>query len=425
MWSVVWSALAKKKGDAMNNKATNKLSDSTLKKMQGKPATSDRFLSDGEGLQVKHSKQGILTWYFKYRTGGRDAQQYRIKLGNYPDLSLKAAREKRAQCRAWLAEGKNPKYQLTATVQETLKPVTVKEAINYWLTEYVADNRKDHDKLEKSFNKHIIRYIGNIPLAQCELRYWLECFDRAKRKTPVAAGHMLQASKQALKFCRRRRYAISNVLDDLIVSDVGKKAESRERVHTPQEMKDILRALDSGVFQAYYSNLMRLLIVFGCRTAEVRRSKVSEWDLKGNIWTVPKEHSKTKVTIFRPIPDGIRPFIETLIEKNKHTGLLLGEERADTTVSQYGCQAHKRLKHAHWTLHDFRHTFTTMLNDLGVEPHIVEHITAHQMPGMQARYNHARYLTEKLSALNLWMQRLGVLAGKSENVIVMATAKQA
>ncbi|ECT1019774.1 site-specific integrase [Salmonella enterica] len=409
----------------MSSKSTNKLSDSKLKKLQGKPSASDRFLSDGEGLLIKHSKQGALTWYFKYRTGGRDAQQYRIKLGNYPDLSLKAAREKRAQCRSWLAEGKNPKYHLTAKEQETLKPVTVREAIKYWLDGYAADNRKDRDKLEKSFNKHIIRYIGDVPLSHCEIRYWLECFDRVKRHAPVAAGHLLQASKQALKFCRRRRYAVSNVLDDLIVSDVGKKAESRQRVHTPQEMKDILRALDSGVYQAYYSNLMRLLIVFGCRTAEARLSRVSEWDLKANIWTVPKEHSKIKVTIFRPIPDDMRHFIASLIEKNKHTGLLLGEERADTTVSQYGCQAHKRLNHDHWTFHDFRHTFTTMLNDLGVEPHIVEHLTAHQMPGMQARYNHARYLTEKLNALNLWTQRLNVLAGKAENVIDIAAAKQA
>ncbi|HEC7608399.1 TPA: tyrosine-type recombinase/integrase [Salmonella enterica subsp. enterica serovar Muenchen] len=402
--------------------ATNKLSDSTLKKMSGKPTENDRFFSDGDGLQIKHSKSGLLTWYFKYRTGGRDERQYRLRLGNYPDMSLKAAREKRAQCRAWLAEGKNPKYQLNVTVQETLKPVTVRDAIDYWLKEYAADKRKDHDKLEKKLNKHIIRYIGDIPLAQCETRHWLECFDRIKRKYPVVSGHMLQASKQALKFCRRRRYAFSNALDDLIVSDVGKKAESRERVHTPQEMRDILRALDNGVYNPYYSALIRLLIIFGCRTAEVRLSEIKEWDLKENIWTVPKEHSKTNVAIYRPIPDAIRPLIETLVKQHRHTGLLLGELKADTTVSQYGRQAHKRLHHQHWTLHDFRHTFTTMLNDIGIEPYIVEHLTAHQMPGMQARYNHARYLPKKLEALNLWMERLDILAGKSENVVMIKIA---
>ncbi|EEN5588733.1 site-specific integrase [Salmonella enterica subsp. enterica serovar Typhimurium] len=406
------------------SKATNKLSDSTLKKIAGKPTENDRFFSDGDGLQIKHSKNGILTWYFKYRTGGRDGVHFRLKLGNYPDMSIKVAREKRAQCRAWLAEGKNPKYQLNAAIKETLTPVTVKDALGYWLKEYAAYKRKDCHKLEQKLNKHIISHIGEMPLSQCETYHWLECFDRIKRKHPVVSGHMLQASKQALKFCRRRRYAFSNALDDLIISDVGRKAASRDRVHSPQEMRDILRALDDGTYNPYYSALIRLLIVFGCRTAEVRLSEVREWDLRENVWTVPKEHSKTSVTIYRPIPDAIRPLIETLINQHKHTGLLLGEMKADTTVSQYGRQAHKRLKHAHWTLHDFRHTFTTMLNDIGIEPHIVEHLTAHQLPGMQARYNHARYLPKKLEALNLWAERLDVLAGKSVNVVVMKPVKQ-
>ena len=50
------------------------------------------------------------------------------------------------------------------------------------------------------------------------------------------------------------------------------------------------------------------------------------------------------------------------------------------------------------------YTFTTMLNDLGVDPHIVEsNITAHQMPCQQKTYNHSRYLQAKRDALNLWL----------------------
>lgn len=89
-------------------KALNKLSDSTLKKLVAVQAEKERFYSDGGGLEIKHSKGGKLTWYFRYRTGGREVAAERLKLGAYPELSLKAAREKRAQCRAWLAEGKTP-----------------------------------------------------------------------------------------------------------------------------------------------------------------------------------------------------------------------------------------------------------------------------------------------------------------------------
>ncbi|MDF8474050.1 site-specific integrase, partial [Escherichia coli] len=354
-------------------RALNKLSDTQLRKINGTPAQKTVFLNDGGNLTVRHSTSGLLTWYFTYRAGtGRGARPERIKLGNYPDLSLKSAREKAAQCRAWLAEGKNPRHEMNYTVQEALKPVTVGDVLTYWLESYAKENRVDYDPLKKRLNNHVIQHIGAMPLDKCELRHWLACFDRVAKQAPVSAGFLLQTCKQALKFCRKRRYAISNVLDDMSVPDVGKKPDISQRVLSNKELGELLQALDKKIFSPYYVALIRLLIVFGCRTVELRLSEIGEWDFTEMLWTVPKEHSKTKVAIFRPIPEAILPFVTQLVEQNRHTDLLLGEVKQETSVSQYGRLVHRRLKHPHWSLHDIRRTFTTMLNDLGVDPHVVE-----------------------------------------------------
>ena len=77
------------------SRALNKLSDTQLRKINGTPAQKTAFLNDGGNLSVRHSTSGLLTWYFTYRAGtGRGAPPERIKLGNYPDLSLKSARKK-------------------------------------------------------------------------------------------------------------------------------------------------------------------------------------------------------------------------------------------------------------------------------------------------------------------------------------------
>ncbi len=136
------------------------------------------------------------------------------------------------------------------------------------------------------------------------------------------------------------------------------------------------------------------------------------------LWTVPKEHSKTKVAIFRPIPEAILPFVMKLVEQNRHTGLLLGELKGQSSVAEYGRTAHRRINQTPGRC-DIRHTFTTMLNDLGVDPHIVEQLTAHQMPGMQRVYNHSRYLDAKRDALNLWVDRLELLQNNDEKIVVM------
>jgi len=403
---------------------TNKLSDASLRKMVGRESPGDSFYADGDGLSVKVSKGGILTWYFTFRIGGRESTSQRIKLGNYPDLSLKAAREKREQCRSWLAEGKNPKHQLSVTTQETLKPVTVKEALDYWIREYATHKRANAHKHVEQLNKHIFPYIGSYPLSMCETRHWLECFARVRNEAPVAAGYLLQMCKQALKFCRVHRYAVSNVLDDLTIDDVGRKQNKRDREHTRQELADIWQECSGRKFKPYYSSLLRLLVVFGCRTQELRLSRVTEWDLQEWIWTVPKEHSKGGEKILRPIPEEIRPFIKQILEQHQSTGLLLGEIKKPEAVSQWGRMLYKRLGHSEpWTLHDLRRTFSTTLNNMGIAPNVVEQLLGHALGGVMSVYNRSQYLPEKLDALNKWMERLGVLNSYHSNICFLKVAR--
>ena len=403
---------------------TNKLSDTSLRKMLGRESPGDSFYADGDGLSVKVSRSGVLTWYFTFRIGGRESKSQRIKLGNYPDLSLKAAREKREQCRAWLAEGKNPKHQLSVTTQETLKPVTVRDALEYWIREYATHNRANVEKHIEQLNKHIFPYIGTYPLSMCETRHWLECFARVRNEAPVAAGYLLQMGKQALKVCRGHRDAVSDVLDDLTIDDVGRKQNKRDREHTRQELADIWRECSGLKFKPYYSSLLRLLVVFGCRTQELRLSRVTEWDLSDWVWTVPKEHSKGGEKILRPIPVDIRPFIKQLLEQHQSTGLLLGEIKKPEAVSQWGRMLYKRLGHSEpWTLHDLRRTFSTTLNNMGIAPHVVEQLLGHALGGVMSVYNRSQYLPEKLDALNKWMQRLEVITSDISNVTILEVAR--
>jgi integrase len=403
---------------------TNKLSDASLRKMMGRNSPGDNFYADGDGLSVKVSKAGLMTWFFTYRTGGRETTPQRIKLGNYPELSLKVAREKREQCRTWLAEGSNPKHQLNVTVQETLKPVTVSDALKYWIKEYATAHRANVVRHQAQLEKHIYPYIGSLPLTMCETHHWLECFDRIKKESPVAAGYILQMSKQALKFCRVRRYATSNALDDLTIPDVGKKQEVGDREHDDDEIADIWRSCAERKFKPYYANILRLLVVFGCRSQEPRLSTWDEWDLKKWVWTVPKAHSKGGAKIIRPIPEAVRPFIEALHVQHKKSGFLLGEVKESSAVSQWGRGIYKRLGHkTPWSLHDLRRTFSTTLNNLGIAPHVVEQLLGHTMPGVMAVYNKSQYLPEKLDALNIWMERLDVLENNHENVFLLKVVK--
>jgi hypothetical protein len=69
----------------------------------------------------------------------------------------------------------------------------------------------------------------------------------------------------------------------------------------------------------------------------------------------------------------------------------------------------------HWVLHDLRRTFVTRLNDLGVEPHIIEalvnHVTGAARNGVAGIYNRSAYSTQKRAALILWCDHIAQITG--------------
>lgn len=392
-----------------------KLYDKHLKSVVGKNHSEPFVLTDGNGLSARVSVKGKVRWQYRYKIDGKNK---RMDLGDYPALSLVKARDVAVQCREWLADGFDPKQKRSLEREEKLHPVSVKEALEYWLVEYATDNRANLDKHRAQFERHIYPYIGNLPVEQVETRHWVECFDRIRkgisgeqRPAPVAAGYVLQNCKQALRFCRVRRYATSRALDDLITSDVGSKQNQKDRVLSIQELVDVLRLIEGTRLLPYYAKLIRLLIVFGSRTQEIRLSTWSEWNFTEMLWTVPKAHSKTGERIIRPIPESLKSWLLDLKAEAKSDEYILGRFKTAEAVSMYGSNLWKKLKHQEeWTLHDLRRTLATLLNDLGVGPHIVEQLLGHKLGGVMAIYNRSQYLPEKRAALDMWLEQLDIIS---------------
>ncbi|WP_308324445.1 tyrosine-type recombinase/integrase, partial [Klebsiella pneumoniae] len=103
----------------------------------------------------------------------------------------------------------------------------------------------------------------------------------------------------------------------------------------------------------------------------------------------------------------------------KSSGYLLGVVKNSEAVSQWGRSVYKKLRHSEpWTLQDLRRTLATHMNNMGIAPHVVEQLLGHSMPGVMAIYNRSLYLPEKLDALNKWYDRLELLAGNHQNVVL-------
>ncbi|EOX4226162.1 tyrosine-type recombinase/integrase [Vibrio cholerae] len=391
------------------------ITDSKLKALQGKTHDSNKPLkiSDREGLSVYHFKTGKLSFVFRYRYAGK-AQE--LTLGNYSKdgsdgLTLAKARKQAAECKQYLADGLNPKVERQLQRDQKLKAVTVKDALEYWLDNFAAKKRANHEKHRAQFQKHVYPFIGHLPLEQCETRHWVQVFDDVTsgthyRAAPKASGYILQNAKQALKFCRNRQFAHSIALEDLNIADIGEHQGKKDRVLSWGELMDVWDWAHDIKSNWYYRNLALLLVAFGCRTQELRLSKVDEWDLDEMVWTVPKSNSKTGSEIKRPIPELMKNYIQSVIAQSR-AEYLLGELKRPEAVSGFGGKLWQKLEHKEsWTFHDLRRTFATVLNDMQVEPYVVEQLLGHSLGGVMKIYNRSQHIEKKKVALDLWIAKL-------------------
>lgn len=387
------------------------LSDTKLKSMlKGHSDTTPKKIADRDGLIALWRNTGKVSFVYRYRFLGK-AQN--VTLGTYTGtefgVSLAQARKKADQCRAWLEQGRNPSIELKTIKQERQTPVTVQDALVYWLENYKNGKLVNASKYYQQFNKWIFPRIGYMPLVDCDTQHWLTVFDEYKKKAPVAAGYCFQRCKQALKYCRVRKYAISNALDDLKASDVGEKQKKRDRVLESTEIGDVWRWAKEYSPFGYYGKLFYLVCVYGCRTCEIRLSNIDEWDLESRVWVVPVEHSKNREKILRPIPDYIHNFLNELIQdaKQNKSDLLLTELKRPEAVSQYGRMMWKKFNHSKaWTLHDLRRTFATDMVDRGVNYFVMEKSLGHTLKGAIAHYVHSKLMKKQLKSYKKWLEKL-------------------
>jgi len=414
----------------------NKLTAAKINKLRKEIKGKTQSLADGLGLSLRLTpssrQEASALWLFRYRVGDRTTSPKSLTLGKYPDLSIAEARKKRDKCRQWLAEAKDPAIELKLGEARSLKPINLWEAVEYWIENYATDNRKNAKLNKQQLDKWIPEKIKLLPVDRLQTHNVLDIFPKNMVKAhPVAAFTVLSNLKLVLRYCAKRGYARASIeLYEIDIETIGARApSSKDRTLIKdgnwQELIELVNWVESEQCMPYYQKLLKLLYTFGCRTNEVRLSTVSEWDLEARLWVVPKNHSKTKAEIKRPIPKVLVPWLIELIQaaEQSDSDYLLGEVKTDKAVAVWGGSLSTKLGHEDkWSLHDIRRTVATGLADLGVMPHVIESQLGHKLKGVAGIYNRSDYLPEKDSALELWLERIELLKRKDENIVLLHQA---
>jgi integrase len=365
-------------------------------------------LGDERGLYLLVNPSGSRLWRFKYRVAGVEKL---LSLGSYPDTSLQKARAKRDAARILLADGGDPGAKRKA--EKRAQSATFAAVAEEWLQTKRAtltDStwQRDRDQLFKIVGP----YLGKRPIAAIEAPDLLAVLRKLEKRGVNDTAHRVRA------VCGRVfRYAIAtgrasrDISADLKGALAPKGTVSYAAITDPRGVGELLRAIDGFGGQKTTHAALRLAPYVFVRPGELRGAEWSEISFELAEWRIPAERMKMKEQHIVPLA---RQVIELFQELQIHTGggrfvfPALGRHMrpmSENTISV----ALRRIGYSNeqMTAHGFRSVASTLLNEQGWNPDLIELQLAHKERNkVRAAYNRAQRLAERRQMMQAWADYL-------------------
>jgi integrase len=383
------------------------------------PSKKERIIFDenmpGFGLRIRVGDKGEhRTYIAQYKIGEKHR---RYTLGDVRKVTLEKARAEAKRIFGEVAHARDPanaKAERRAAASYTLNATIARylEAMAGELKPRSLVEVKRH--LEKEWQP--LHNLAIASIARANVAAVLDAVARAK------GGITTNRARAALS--GMFRWAIGQGLcDHNPVTGTNKREESghRERSLSDSEIAKVwLAAPDND-----YGNIVKLLLLTGCRRDEIGSLKWSEIDIEARTATIAKDRTKNGAELVVPLTDaalsilqgitrrGDRDFVFGIARDGGFAGFAVPKTRLDKAAN---------LKEA-WRLHDLRRTVRTGLGKLGVQPHIAEAVLNHLPPKLIRTYDRNTYEAEKRDALDKWAAHLKLVVAQATGANVTAIRK--
>jgi integrase len=386
-----------------------------------KPVPGKQFeVSDQSGLILRVSPGGTKTWVYFYRFGGKTR---RLCLGNYPKVSLSEARRLYAEVKEKKELGKDP------ALKDYDAKGTVKELADEFYTRYLLKQRTRPDIPKQILDADIVPALGDMKLVEVKPRDIIKALDPiVDRGAHTLANRALSIVKQMFSYGVSRGLLPLNPASEIKRSVIGGKEAPKDRALSLGEIRTLWLGLDDESLSRVSPQVkigLKILLLTGVRTGEIRLAEWSHLDFDRDMWTVPAAITKTKITHKVPLSPLTKRLFKELHQHVGNTQYVMPSftDESKPFTDKAICRAVDRMQDKigipYWTAHDLRRTFSTQLSAMGVAPHIVEKCLGHKLPKIMATYNQHEWLDERRGALNKWAEKIEILTGEKSNVVML------
>ena len=392
-----------------------------------KPKDKIYRVADAEGLCLEVSPTGSKLWRWRYYYQGK-AQM--LALGKYPAVSLKKAREERDTQRNLLDTGKHPTREKKAKkLRRAFEGENTFEKIARRWLELKGEGLSEKYKKQSlsRMEQHVFPLIGNLPIVEITIPDVVEVVeDIGKRGTIEIAKRMKQLIGQVFRYSAQRGLCQHNPAADLRDILPAQEETHHACVH-PSELPALLKKIETAdnTFSKYAMQLLMLTFV---RTGELIGARWSEINWDKEEWHIPKERMKMKRPHVVPLSRQALTLLRELqaITGNKHHIFHSPASKSNHISNGTVLMGLRRMGYQNkMTGHGFRTLASTLLNEKGYPPDVIERQLAHEDDDkIRGAYNRAEYLLERKKMMQEYADYLDSVLKDKNNKVFNLTEKK-
>lgn len=371
---------------------------------------------DAGGLYLLVVPTGRRSWMLRIRAGGRETL---LTLGQWPDLSLDAARARRDAARAAIAAGKDPRATLQIRTFEAAARAWHAHRVPGWTSVHAAD-------VLASLERDVFPAIGSTALDQVTQPAVLQLLRAVEARGAIETARRLrQRIKMACAFARGEGWMSADNPGE--VKENLANAPARGRQPALVDLAEI-RALIAGVDQLAAAPVAKLASLFlALTTVRLAALRGMTWDevdqLDGPVplWRVPAARMKLRaVNKMDAQRDHLVPLSPAAADALRAARALAGDHLADAgklifpgrdgdvpigedALNQLYGRAGFAGRHC---AHGWRAAFSTVMNERRpADRAAIDRALGHVVSGVsenEGAYNRAQHLELRRAILEDW-----------------------
>lgn len=377
------------------------------------PSEKETWLWDSEleGFGVRTQPTGRKTYIVRYRVKNASKTQRKQTIARCSDIAPDKAREMARKIFAQVAEGKDP---VGDKKTETLAP-TITELMQRYNKEHAKPFKKEASAAldEKNWRLHIIPFIGGKKIKEVGRADILKLHGSLS-EMPATANQVIALLSKAFNLAEdwEWRDRNTNPCHKIKKYDINQ----RELILTQEQIFNLSQSLDflseSKKISTPMANLVRLLMVTGCRLREIMHAKTSWIDKERNLLLLPD--SKVGKRNIALSPTAMAIILEIMKTGQEWLIPSTNPKQPMTTPYKYweAIKKHAELPNE-LRIHDLRHTAGSLGHLAGMSQKEIQIMLGHKQMSTTERYLHGAAGGD------------AAIADKLSNVIVGAWAKKA